>query len=193
MFPLGVTAELLINGTFTDITGYLYQRDGIHIGGGSINWGDTPQPAACTFTVSNRDGRFTPNNASGAYYPYLQRNVQVRISVTATSSSGNFYSGFRFWGEVSEWPPQSDISGRDVYVQVTASGPLRRVNAGGGQGSALTRYCNTLTGSFAPVAYWPCEEEPNNSGIIGAGLSGGQNMTVTPGKPSRNAIRDFNG
>lgn len=191
MFPLGVTAELNIGGTWTDISGYLYVRDGINITGGAVNWGDTPQPAQCTFTVSNQDGRFSPNLASGAYYPYLTRNVQVRISVTATSSSGNFYSGFRFWGSISEWPPLSDISGNDVYVQVTAHGPLRRALGGAGQGSALTRYYSRLTGAYAPVAYWPCEEDPS-SGSIGDEL-GGNPMTVITGKPAWKAIASFNG
>src|SRR5262244_945709 len=99
MFPLGVTAELLINASWTDISAYLYTRDGIHITGGAVNFGDTPA------------------NASGAYYPYLTRNVQFRLSVRATSSSGNFYAGYRFWGEITAWPPLSDISGNDVYVQ----------------------------------------------------------------------------
>lgn len=193
MFPLGVLAELLINGTWQDISQYLYQRDGITITGGAVNWGDTPQPAQMTFTVNNRDGRFSPLYAAGAYYPYLQRNVQIRLTVTATSASGNFYRGYRFWGEVTEWPPVSDISGNDVYVQVTAAGPLRRISAGGGQGSALTRYYQSLTGLLAPVAYWPCEEDPTNTGIIGAGVSGGTNMTVTTGTPTWKAISDFNG
>ncbi len=158
-----------------------------------MNWGDTPQPAQATFTVDNRDGRFSPLYASGAYYPYLTRNVQVRFSVTATSSSGNFYSGYRFWGEVSEWPPLADPTGTDIYVRVTARGPLRRINAGGGMGSALTRYYQALTGSLAPVAYWPCEEDPSNTGIIGTGASSGQNMTVIAGAPSWKAISDFSG
>jgi len=193
MLPLGVTAEIKLNGSWTDITRYLYQRDGIHITGGAVNWGDTPQPASCTFTVNNRDGRFSPGYAAGAYFPWLTRNVQVRLSVTATSSSGNFYSGMRFWGEITKWPPLSDISGHDVYVQVTANGPLRRVNAGGGQGSALTRYYAQLTGLAAPVAYWPCEEDPANTGMIGPGADGGQGMAVITGTPSWKAQGGFNG
>jgi hypothetical protein len=193
MLPLSITVELLINGTWTDISGYVYFRDGINIGGGAVNWGDTPQPAQCTFTVDNRDGRFSPLYAGGAFYPYLTRNVQVRFLVTAVSSSGNFYSGYRFWGEISEWPPLSDPTGTDVYVQVTAHGPLRRINAGGGMGSALTRYYQSLTGALAPAAYWPCEEDPGNTGIIGTGMSGGLNMTVLTGTPSWKAISDFNG
>src|SRR5215472_2985745 len=193
MFPLTITGELLLNGTWTDFTAYLYQRDGIHITGGAVNWGDTPTPAACTFTVNNRDGRFSPNYAAGAWYPYLTRNVKVRFTLTATSSSGNFYTGYRFTGEVPEWPPLSDIAGNDVYVQVTASGPLRRINAAGGQGSALSRYYDSLTGPYAPAAYWPCEEDPSNSGVIGTGVAGGLDMTVITGKPTWKAISDFNG
>lgn len=193
MFPLGIAVELLVNGAWTDITQYVYQRDGLHITGGSVNWGDTPQPAQCTFTLNNRDGRFTPGYVSGAYYPYLVRNLKMRVSVTATSSSGNFYSGYRFHGEIPDWPPLSDISGNDVYVQVTATGPLRRIASGGGQGSALTRYYQALTGLYTPIAYWPCEEDPGNTGIIGTGFAGGSDMTVISGTPSWKTVSDFNG
>src|SRR5258708_3955167 len=197
MLPLGITAELLINGTWTDISQYVYQRDGIHITGGAVNWGDTPTPATMTFTVNNRDGRFTPNNLSGAYYPYLVRNVQVRVLVTATSSSGNFYTGYRFTGEVSKWPPLSDPSGTDVFVQVTASGPLRRINLAGGQGSALTRYYASLPGLYAPIAYWPMEEDAEFSDpagdVIGTGVQGGTPMAIVSGTPTFKAITAFNG
>ena len=146
MFPLPIMAELLINGSWLDITSFVYQRDGITISCGKTQRGDTSQPATCTITLDNRDGRFSPNNTSGIWYPFLVRNTQIRVSVNATSSSGNVYNGFRFWGEVPDWPPLSDISGSDVYVQITASGPLRRIRKGGGEGSALQRYFATLTG-----------------------------------------------
>lgn len=189
--PLGVKAELLISGVWTDITSLVYVRDSVVITGGRVDWGDTVQPATAKLTVNNRDGRFSPNYAGGLYYPYLQRNTQLRISVTATSSTGNSYSGYRFWGTVSKWPPLSDLSGRDVYVQITASGPLRQVSMGGGKGSALARYYQSLGGLYAPVAYWTCEEDPDSS-IVGAGIDGGVNMTVT-GEPLFKAISDFNG
>src|SRR5262249_43907033 len=124
LFPLPVLVELLINGTWTDITRHVYLRDPVAITGGKTQEGDKAQPAQCTMTLNNRDGRFSPSNASGAYYPYLLRNIQLRVSVVAAqSSSGNSYTGYRFWGEVSTWPPLSDISGNDVYVQIVASGP----------------------------------------------------------------------
>jgi len=180
LFPLPILVELQIGGTFTDITQYVYWRDGIQITGGRADENSTPSPAQCNLTLQNNDGRFSPLNTSGAYYPNLRRNIQLRVSVVnATSSSGNVYSGYRFWGSVPDWPPQSDTSGNDVYVQITASGPLRQLNQGGGRGSALTRYYGTLTGGYAPIAYWPCEEDRSNTGTIGAGIDGGQPMTVT--------------
>ena len=118
--------------------------------------------------------------------------MRLRVSVNDTSSSGNVYSGYRFLGEVTEWPPLSDLSGHDVYVQITASGPLRRINRAGGRGSALTRYYGTLEDPFTPVAYWPCEEDPDAS-ILGAGVEGGTDMAVTSGTPKFKALDKFNG
>lgn len=192
LFPLNVIVEILLNGSWVDITKYVYQRDTIAITGGATSSGDTPQPATATITLNNRDGRFSPNYTGGIFYPYLVRNTQLRISVNDTSSSGNVYNGFRFWGEVPDWPPLRDLKGRDEYVQITASGPLRRVATGGGEGSALQRYYQTLTAQFSPVAYWPCEEE-SNSGVIGAGVQGGSNMTVVSGTPKFKAVSNFNG
>ena len=190
MFPLPVSVELLLNGTWTDISQYVYQRDPVQITGGRSNWADTVQPASCTMTLNNADGRFTNGYPGGAYYPYLTRNTRIRVGVTATSSSGNFYSGYRFIGDVPDWPPQSDISGNDIYVQITASGPLRRINNGADQGSALERYYASLTGPFAPIAYWPCEEDSNTvpagSGDIGS-ASGGPYMVIT-GTPTWKAV-----
>jgi hypothetical protein len=192
MFPIGVKVELLINGTWTDISPYVYQRDPIQISGGRGTEGDTPFPATATLTVNNRDGRFSPGYTGGAYYPYLGRNIQSRISATAISTTGNHYSGYRFWGEVAKWPPLADLTGKDIYVQLSLGGPLRRIRSGGGKGSALARYYASLSGSYAPVAYWQCEEDPFTT-ILGPAVAGGTSMTVTTGKPTWKAISDFNG
>jgi hypothetical protein len=192
LFPLNIIVEILINGTWRDISRYVYQRDTLTITGGRTDNGDTSQPAQVTITLNNRDGRFSPGYASGAFFPYLKQNTQLRISVNDTSSSGNVYNGFRFWGEVPEWPPLSDISGNDVYVQIIANGPLRRIRNGGGEGSALARYYASLTGLYAPIGYWPCEEDENTE-LIGPGVQGGSSMTVVSGAPKWKAVSDFNG
>src|SRR6266487_3369236 len=195
LLPLNILVEILVNGAWNDISNDVYQRNGINITGGSQDKQphDKPQPAQATLTLDNRSGDYSPNNTAGQFYPYLKRNVQLRISVVnATSSSGNTYSGYRFWGEVRRWPPQSDVSGNDIFVDITAHGPLRRLREHGGKGSALARYYASLTGGYAPIAYWPCEEDPDTTEVQ-AGLSGGFSMVVTTGTPRWKAISDFNG
>jgi len=58
LFPLNIMVELLINGTFIDVSQYVYQRDGIEITGGSQDKTphDKPQPAKATLTFNDRDG-----------------------------------------------------------------------------------------------------------------------------------------
>lgn len=189
--PLNVIFEIQINGTFVDISDFVYQRNDIVITGGAQDQQDKPSSAQVTLTLNNQDGRFSPNNVAGAYYPYLQRNVQLRISVNDKSINNTTYNGYRFWGAVADWPPNSDISAKDIYCDITASGPFRYIRQGGGEGSALTRYFNNLTGTYAPIAYWPAEED-NLSTIVGSGLAGGQLMSVT-GTPKWKTVSKFNG
>jgi hypothetical protein len=74
------------------------------------------------------------------------------------SATGVGYSGYRFWGEVSSWPPRWDTSGTDVYVPIQAAGITRRLNHDAAVGSALRRFYGLITGQTAPAAYRPCEE-----------------------------------
>jgi hypothetical protein len=61
----------------------------------------------------------------------------------------------RFAGEVSEWPQSWDTTMRYPTVAVSASGPLRRLSAGGGPlDSAARRYISAQ----GPYAYWPLED-----------------------------------
>lgn len=194
MLPLGLAVELKLGGSWVDISDYVLQRDGVAITGGSQAEGaGTPDPATCTVTLKNQDGRFSPSYASGAYYPNLVRGTQIRVSVAARSSSGQIYNGFRFWGEVPDWPPQSDISGRDVYVQITATGPYRHLVATGGMGSALQRYYGSLTGGYAPIVYWPIEDDRDTGGLMGTALINGAEMNITAGSPKFKAVSNFNG
>ena len=177
---LGIKVEILLNGTWTDITGYTYSRNPVVITAGRQDEAATLNPSQATVTLNNRDGRFSPSNTSGAYYPFLVRNTELRISVTSTSSASVTYSGYRFWGEVSSWPPQSDPSATDIYVDVTASGIWRRTQQGAAStvGSPVYRYYSTLPSASQPVDWWPCEDGGNATSFA-SGLSGGGAMTWT--------------
>jgi len=189
--PLAFIVELNLNGTWTDITDYVYERDPINITDiGRPNESSTIQAGQCTLTLNNRDGRFTPKNAAGAYYPYIQRNTQIRVHVNAASVTGVNYSGYRFFGEVSEWPPTADTTGTDQYLQITSSGIWRRLSrANTNIGSAYTRYNRTLSNV---AGYWTMEDGSGSldfaSGILGQSV-----MAFTSGAPNLSSSGAFLG
>jgi hypothetical protein len=192
---LGVKVELLVNATWTDISTYVYQRNPIQITGiGRADEQSTIQAAQATLTLNNRDGRFSPINTSGAYYPYITRNTQLRISVNSESSTFVTYSGYRFWGEVSEWPPAFDSTGTDVYANITVSGIVRRLSQNTVTiGSPYYRYnMISLTGSSAPHAYWAMEDGSGSTAWVAA-LPGESNGTFSGGPPSFGAVSNFQG
>lgn len=85
--PLDLRAELDLAGTWTAVTSYVYQRDGMSppvvISRGRPDEASSVNPSSCTFQVNNRDGRFSPANPLGAYYGQIGRNTPVRFSVPA--------------------------------------------------------------------------------------------------------------
>lgn len=84
--------EILINGTWTDVSSYVRQEDGsqgITITRGRQNEQGRVSPATSTFALNNRDGRFSNRNPTGTYYGLLPRNTQVRHS--AGTGTGDAY------------------------------------------------------------------------------------------------------
>ncbi|GAB3156198.1 hypothetical protein GCM10027258_62270 [Amycolatopsis stemonae] len=87
----------------------------------------------------------------------------------------------RFAGEVSAWPPRWDVTGRDVWVPIEVSGPLRRL----GQGQAPLRSpmfrSMTADSQARVIAYYPCEDARDSqqvaSGIGGAPLGAYTNVS----------------
>lgn len=83
----------------------------------------------------------------------------------------------RFWGELAAPPIQSDVSGRDVYIPVTAAGPLRRL----AQGSKALKspiyralISRTLTG-YSPLEDASGADSPANviTGSFPGSITGG--------------------
>lgn len=81
--PIGADVELNL-GTWTSIvspTPYVYQRDPITITSGRPDQNSTVNPASCTLTLKDKDGRFSFTNPLGAYYPNLVHNTPLRASL----------------------------------------------------------------------------------------------------------------
>jgi hypothetical protein len=218
--PLGIVVDLMVNGNWVDITDYVYQRDPIAITGmGRSNEQSSIQASQMTLTLDNRDGRFSPLNPAGVYYPYLGLNTELRIAVNSESASLTLYSGYRFWGEISEWPLAWDPTQSDIYAQVTVSGIWRRLSqATTPIGSAFRRYhtINLVQEGVAPIAYWPMEDATGSMSFasflpVGEITEGGFDLSNTPGTwanespvttpsfasntafPGSNALPAFNG
>jgi hypothetical protein len=98
-------------------------------------------------------------------------------SVTGTAEISNRH--YRYHGELSQTPKASDPTATDVYSQATASGVLRRLQqAQNPINSPMYRAYTRATGSSAPVAYWPCEDQVLSTQLA-SGLPGGAGMQIS--------------
>lgn len=167
---------------WVDVTSYVMLRDLVTITNmGRPDEASTINASQLTLTLKN-DGRFTPKNAAGAYYPNIVRNCQIRVSVDAQSKTGVTYAGYRFYGEIASWPPGYDISQRDTYATITASGIWRRLSQNQVSiGSAYTRYIRNLTGTSIPVAAWSMEDGSGSTAFVTtAGAAGNGTFVSAP-------------
>ena len=89
-FPLDLRTALLLGGTWTDITGWTYNRSApaaFTITRGRPDETSQVSPSQLTAQLNNRDGRFTSRNPTGPYYGQLGRNTPVRVSVPDSATS----------------------------------------------------------------------------------------------------------
>ena len=97
---------------------------------------------------------------------------------------------YRFHGQLGGLPQTWDLSGHDVRTPVNAAGVLRRLRkASAPLDSALKRASVQQSGTYAPAAYWPCEDG-RNATQIASGL-GGPAMRLTGGPPTFAADSGF--
>ncbi|MEU0084889.1 hypothetical protein [Streptomyces sp. NPDC006274] len=82
---LPVLVELLLGGTWTDITKYVYTRQPITITAGRPDEGQRVEPSRCQLTLNNRDGRFSGRNPLSPYFGQLGRNTPLRVSLPAAT------------------------------------------------------------------------------------------------------------
>lgn len=190
---LSPRVELLLGETWVDITRLskdqagVYYRDRITITRGKADEAGAADPQTCTFTLNNRDGRFSLHNPRSPYYGLITRNTQCRVSVMQ-----NGIRRYRFHGEISSWPTKSDISGRDVYVPITASGIKRRLQQGTSPLKSAVYRDMTSPTRTAIVAYWPMEDAAGATSIA-SGLDGGTPMRISSGAAEFGAYTDFAG
>ncbi len=181
--------ELLVAGEWVDITDRALVRDDsgrIGITAGIRDEGSQTQAASAPLELKNPDGRFSPRNPLGDYYDILTwRNAQIRISVP----DGNGGKQYLIWGEASEWAPNWDRSGNDVWTEVTVNGILQRLAQGPAPERSIIYRAITDPPLTGLVAYWPCED-PTGSTELKSALTSGSSMTWT-GTPDLASYEGF--
>jgi hypothetical protein len=143
--------------SWTDITGDVRQADRQQITitpMGRSNEATTGQPAGCAFQLDNSTGRYTAYSINSPLWPYVRRNVPIRVTVNLTGFPAD--DSTRFFGFANGWVPRWDESANLAVVSVSASGVLRRLQQG------RTPLLSALRRSYdfdptRPVAYWPLE------------------------------------
>lgn len=82
--------EMFLSGIWYDITDKVYQRDPIQISRGRQDESARVDPANCSLTLDNRDGRFSPRNPTGPYFGQIGRNTPLRVVLgTPTKANGD--------------------------------------------------------------------------------------------------------
>ena len=142
-----VTIEIeTATGVWTDITSDVYLRDPLTITHGRNDEQGQASPSRMSFTIDNRDGKYSPRNPLSVLYGKIGRNTPVRCKIDAGAFT-------RFYGEVATWPPRWDVSHSDRYVPVEAYGLLRRL--GQGQPPVSNALRDWVVAQSTLAAYYP--------------------------------------
>lgn len=157
-----LTVELLLNGSWVNITTDVRVDPPLVITFGVQAESSTADPSTCQMSWNNKDGRYSPRNAAGPYYGHLKRNTPCRVLVGGYN---------RFYGEVSEFPQRWNLAGTDVWVPVVASGVLRRLTRANLLESPLTSGLRKIAAAAGSrvTGYWPMEDAGQlfTSGVAG--------------------------
>lgn len=123
--------------------------------------------------------------------------VSIESAKAAGNTNGTFSVSWtdvevinrRFIGEVSEWPPQRDISGKDTTTTITAAGILRRLRAG--NKPLRSPAYRSLSRAAGLIAYWPCEDGSSAAQLASLRSDWPQMNILTTAKPSFAASTKF--
>lgn len=144
--------------TWTDISEYVRTADGakVVVRRGRRNDSGSVSPATASFDLDNTDGRFCTQYPLSPYYPLLQVNTPVRISIS--TNSGLDWSE-RYSGYMAKLPTSwRGPAGSDSWVSVTAESVLRRLGKQGAHSALYWTAPHLPSGNTGCVEYWPMED-----------------------------------
>jgi len=139
----------VVSPTWTDVTAYCR---GFSTSRGVPDDWTLQADGSASVTLSNRDRRFDPFNASGPYYGKLLPRRQIRIRAT---SGGTTYDVFR--GFIAGWPPEWTNAGKDSTVTLSCFDALQLL----GSSSMPADWAMPYIQSLNPRHYWEMDDPVN--------------------------------
>lgn len=147
--PLPVEVGLLIGGAWVDATttgNGIRERSQIQIQAGRSNWAGQVDPARASFTLDNRDGRWSPDNQGGANWPNYRRNIPTRIGVGLGATY--LYNRGGTSGDIVSTPNNAavNLSSLDLRVEFQLTQDLPDITTGGAGRRLAAKGDNTSNG-----------------------------------------------
>lgn len=135
------------------ITADVRENEGINIKQGKSETSGKAEPLSVRLSLNNPIGDYTPDLATGTYYPNIQLNMPLRIYVNPDGLGdqlrGTFY--------ISDYTLNWDESLNMPTVDIQAGGRLQRFGQGRPEARSLFKAW-ILANSPQPIAYWPMED-----------------------------------
>lgn len=168
-----ILVEILINGTWTDITRYVLQRQASVVNRGAGGEDNSMPPSTMSLLLNNGDGRFAQDNPTSPYWPYLKQACQVRFKIT---HSGVTYT--RFWGETADAPMVVEAAPENNVVTLVCGGLFRRWERSKTLESPMRR---TIRVGSNLVAYWPMEDTGARTQTLASAIPNRPDMNIKAG------------
>lgn len=136
---------------WVDISNWVDWREGVSETFGRGDESGQVSPAKITFCLDNVDGRFTPENTSGAYYPNFIEPLWVRFSIV---DAPNGIDKVRFTGVIHDITDDYVGANTERQVQITASDEIRRKQ----RFRTLSSFLTEEILKDSPIAYYPMDD-----------------------------------
>jgi hypothetical protein len=138
---------------WTDVSTYVEAQSLINIFRGRGDETSDVTPSTLSVTFDNKDGRFTPEYTSGAYYPNVKLGTPIRVSAVWTLPAGTTYR--RFTGYVNDWGiGWPDRTSAMSTVTVTATSRMARM----GRSAEMRSVIEEEVLADGPVMYYPLSD-----------------------------------
>jgi len=163
--PQTVKVALLVAGTWTDITGDVYWRDGITITRGNQNEASQASPTRISMTLDNRTGKYSPRNPLSTYFGNLGRNTKVKVWTEFTGNLIGLECPYQSDDYIScpdsvatsitgDIDVRADIEAREQPFDAPLGAVLATKWAGGGQQSWNFQLINSIAGIATMKWQW---------------------------------------